>query len=109
MASPSSSNINHYLLKSCRPIIPYFTNFFPLFSRPQENYDNGNIKTKLRRPVLFPEEFARFEYHMGQPVRMHNIRKRMLKDAKNANEAKIEAIMTSVLPDGRQVRGVNKY
>ena len=46
---------------------------------------------------------------MGQPVRMHNIRKRMLKDAKNANEAKIEAIMTSVLPDGRQVRGVNKY
>ena len=93
MASPSSSNINHYLL----------------FSRPQENYDNGNIKTKLRRPVLFPEEFARFEYHMGQPVRMHNIRKRMLKDAKNANEAKIEAIMTSVLPDGRQVRGVKKY
>ena len=40
---------------------------------------------------------------------MHNIRKRMLKDAKNANEAKIEAIMTSVLPDGRQVRGVKKY
>ena len=40
---------------------------------------------------------------MGQPVRMHNIRKRMLKDAKNANEAKIEAVMTSVLPDGRQV------
>ena len=92
MASPSSSNINHYLL----------------FSRPQENYDNGN-KKNLRRPVLFPEEFARFEYHMGQPVRMHNIRKRMLKDAKNANEAKIEAIMTSVLPDGRQVRRVKKY
>ena len=33
---------------------------------------------------------------MGQPIRMHNIRKRMHKDKKNLEDA-------SVLPDGRQV------
>ena len=43
-----------------------------------------------------PEQFVRFEYHLGQPIRMHNIRKRMQKDLK------LET--TSVLPNGRQVR-----
>ena len=46
-----------------------------------------------------PEQFVRFEYHMGQPIRMHNIRKRMHKDKKNLEAA-------SVLPDGRQVNTV---
>ena len=68
-----------------------------------EHYNDCKMKKQQRRPLLFPEEFARFEYHMGQPIRMNNIRKRMMKDAKNANEAKTEAVMTSVLPDGRQV------
>ena len=51
--------------------------------------------------VELPEEFAKFEAHLSQPVRMHNIRKRMQREnfqASNNSQDPINEYARYVLP-----------
>lgn len=53
---------------------------------------------------MLPGEFGRFEFHLGEPVKIHNIRKRMQRDAA-AGCGDVAALIAGVraLPGGRQV------
>ena len=51
--------------------------------------------------VELPEEFSKFEAHLSQPVRMHNIRKRMQREnfqASNNSQDPINEYARYVLP-----------